>query len=225
MAGISVAVLLVAGVLLAVAEVGSVTNLVDTGYGQILLVKVALVGLLVFMAAYNRLLLLPVLMRLAGRARAAGLGAGWRRLLSTVRVEAIGVIAVLAVTAVLANSTPSNGSQVAAHPVPFAQTQPFEGGHITLHITPNQALVNNVTVQFTGPGGGPADVAESVSVYLTLPSKNVGPIVTDMQKVGPGRFVLTNTPDPPIVGSWQITLQVQVSAFDEPDVGFVDTVR
>ena len=41
MAGISFAGILVAGTLLAVAEVGSVANLFDTGYGQLLLVKIA----------------------------------------------------------------------------------------------------------------------------------------------------------------------------------------
>ncbi len=225
MAGVSVSALLVAGVLLAIAEVGSLTNLIDTAYGQILLIKVALVGLLLFMAAYNRLLLLPVVTKSAGRSDAARLGAGWRRMLATVRVEALGVVAVLAVSAVLANSTLSNGAPVLVRPVAFAQTQPFEGGHISLRITPNQALVNNFVVQFTGPNGAPNDMAESVSVYLTLPSDNVGPIETDLQRVGVGRFVLTNTPDPPIIGSWQITLQIQVSAFDEPDVGFVDSVR
>jgi copper transport protein len=225
MAGVSVAALLVAGLLLGIAEVGSVTNLMGTAYGQILLAKVALVGLLLFMAAYNRFLLLPVVTKQSGPTGAAHLGTGWRRLLATVRVEALGVFAVLLVTAVLANSTPSNGASLQDRPVPFAQTRPFEGGRITLRITPNQALVNNFVVQFTGPGGAPADLAESVSVYLTLPSHNVGPIETDMQRVGTGRFVLTDTPDPPIVGSWQITLQVQVSAFDERDVGFVDPVR
>jgi copper transport protein len=225
MAGISVAVVLVAGVLLAVAEVGSISNLIDTAYGQILVLKVALVGVLVFVAAYNRLLLLPLLTRSAAGGGRAGLGDGWRRLLATVRVEALGVVAVLAVTSVLANSTPSNVAHVVDRPVRFAQTQPFEGGHVSLEITPNQALVNDFVVQFTGPGGSPSDKAESVSVYLTLPSQNVGPIETDMQRVGVGRFVLTGTPDPPIIGSWQITLQIQVSAFDEPDVGFVDTVR
>ena len=64
-----------------------------------------------------------------------------------------------------------------------------------------------------------------MSVYLTLPAENVGPIETDMRKVGVGRFVLSNTPDPPIIGTWQITLQIQVSAFDEPDASFVDDVR
>ena len=67
--------------------------------------------------------------------------------------------------------------------------------------------------------------AESVSAYLILPSQNVGPIITDLQKVGVGRFVLNDTPDPPIVGRWEITLQIQVDAFDEPDASFVDQVR
>jgi hypothetical protein len=143
---------------------------------------------------------------------------------STVRLEALGMVAVLGVTALLANGTPSNGA-TAPPPVPFTQTQAFEGGHVTLHIAPNAALVNDWTVQFTGAGGAPVDVAESVSVYLVLPSQNVGPIETDMKRVGVGRFVLAGSPNPPIIGKWQIVLQVQVSAFSQPNVSFVDQVQ
>ena len=224
MAGISFAGLLVTGTLLAVAEVGSVANLFETGYGQLLLVKIALVGLLLFLAGYNRYLLLPGLFSAAASTRPDVVARGWHRLVSTVRLEAIGMVAVLGVTAILANGTPSNGA-TAPPPVPFTQTQPFVGGHVTLHITPNQALVNDWTVQFTGPGGTPQDLAESVSIYLVLPSQNVGPIEQDMKKAGVGRFVLVNSPNPPIVGKWQIVLQVQVSAFSQPDVSFVDTVQ
>jgi hypothetical protein len=46
-----------------------------------------------------------------------------------------------------------------------------------------------------------------------------------MRKVGVGRFVLVNSPNPPIVGTWQITLQIQVSEFSQPDVSFVDKVQ
>ena len=67
MAGISFAGILVAGTLLAVVEVGSVANLFETGYGQLLLLKIALVGLLLVLAGYNRYLLLPGL--LGGRGR------------------------------------------------------------------------------------------------------------------------------------------------------------
>ena len=224
MAGISFAGILVAGTLLAIVEVGSVANLFETGYGQLLLLKIGLVGLLLFLAGYNRYLLLPGLLSAAAAASPTALSRGWQRLVSTVRLEALGMVTVLGVTAVLANGTPSNGAS-APPPVPFTQTQAFDGGHVTLHITPNAALVNDWTVQFTGPGGVPANLAESVSLYLVLPSQNVGPIEADMHKAGVGRFVLTNSPNPPIVGKWQIVLQVQVSEFSQPDVSFVDTVQ
>ena len=223
MAGISFAGIVVAGTLLAVAEVGSVANLFETGYGQLLLLKLGLVGLLLLLAGYNRYLLLPGLLA-ASRSGASGVAWGWRRLVSTVRLEALGMVAVLGVTSVLANGTPSNGAGVPP-PVVFAQSQPFDGGHVALHISPNAALVNNWVVQFTGANGTAADMAESVSVYLVLPEQNVGPIETDMKKVGVGRFALTNSPNPPIVGKWQIVLQVQVSEFSQPDVSFVDTVQ
>jgi putative copper export protein len=223
LAGVSFAGLIVAGTLLAVAEVGSVSNLFETGYGQLLLLKLALVALLLFLAGYNRYLLLPGLFAASASGR-AGVAWGWRRLLSTVRLEALGMVAVLGVTAVLANGTPSNGA-TAPPPVAFAQSQPFDGGHVSLHISPNAALVNDWTVQFTDASGAPADMAESVSIYLVLPAQNVGPIETDMKKVGVGRFVLTSSPNPPIVGQWQVVLQVQVSEFSQPNVSFVDTVQ
>ena len=224
MAGVSFAGILVAGTLLAVVEVGSVANLFETGYGQLLLVKIGLVGLLLFLAGYNRYLLLPGLLSAAATEAPPVIALGWRRLVSTVRLEAVGMCAVLGVTALLVNGTPSNGSLPPA-PIPFHQSQAFDGGRVSLHITPNQALVNDWTVQFTRVGGAPAELAESVSVYLVLPSQNVGPIEEDMKKVGVGRFVLANSPNPPIVGMWQIVLQVQVSEFSQPNVSFTDTVQ
>ena len=77
MAGISFAGILVAGTLLAIVEVGSVANLFETGYGQLLLLKIALVGLLLFLAGYNRYLLLPGLFSAAAAgARPDGAGPG-----------------------------------------------------------------------------------------------------------------------------------------------------
>jgi len=224
MAGLSIATVLLAGTLLAIAEVGSVANLFETGYGQTLLVKIALVGLLIVVAGYNRYLLVPWLSAKDADGRSEGRSAGWRRLLATIRLEAVIAVVILAATAVLANGVPSNGATPPA-PVPFARTVPFEGGHLSFHITPNQALVNNISVQFTAADGSPGELAESVSLYLNLPSQNVGPIETDMKKVGVGRFVLVNTPNPPIVGTWDITLQIQVSEFSQPDVSFVDKVQ
>ena len=40
--------------------------------------------------------------------------------------------------------------------------------------------------------------------------------------MGVGRYALIDTPFPPIVGKWQITLQIRVSDFNEADVNFTD---
>ena len=125
MAGVSFAGILVAGTLLAIVEVGSVANLFETGYGQLLLLKIALVGLLLFLAGYNRYLLLPGLFAAAAAAgaRPSALARGWQRLVSTVRLEALGMVAVLGVTAMLANGTPSNGAS-APPPCPSPRRSP-----------------------------------------------------------------------------------------------------
>jgi copper transport protein len=224
MAGISFAAIAVAGSLLGIAEVGSLTNLFYTGYGQLLLLKIALVGVLLVLAWYNRMLLLPMLLRTARRSDGERRIA-WQRLLGTVRLEALGVIAVLGVTSVLASHTPSNGaSSRLPAPEPFAQSQPFNGGRLELRITPNQALLYRWTVTIRAADGRPQN-PESVSVYMIEPDRNIGPIEADLKPAGPGIFELADSPDPPVVGSWQIVVQVQVSPFSQLDASFLDTVN
>ena len=90
---------------------------------------------------------------------------------------------------------------------------------------PNQALVNDVQIDITDADGRPVDHAKSVTAFFTLPSKNVGPLASDLKRVGVGRYALLDTPLPPIVGKWQITLQIRVDDFNEVDVNFTDDVR
>ena len=59
MAVVSVIALMVAGTVLGMTLVGSVSALFETTYGQLLLVKLAVFGLLLVMAGYNRWFLLP----------------------------------------------------------------------------------------------------------------------------------------------------------------------
>ncbi len=226
LAAVSVLCLLVAGTVLALSLVGSVSALFETTYGQLLLVKLAVFALVLVMAGYNRWFLLPwVMPDSQGHVSTARLGAGWRVLMRTGRAEALGVVVILGLTAVLANSTPPASAAAVARPVEFSQSAPFAGGHLRLRITPNQALVNDLEVQITDANGNPVDHAQSVAAYFTLASPSVGPLEADMTRVGVGRYTLNDTPLPPIVGTWQITLQIRVSDFDETDVTFTDRVR
>ncbi len=148
--------------------------------------------------------------------------AGWRSLLSTVRIEALAIVVVLGLTAVLVNTTPAN--TVAPVTGPFQETQPFRDGKVALTITPNRPGTNSFHVDLLGPDGRPADLAQKLTLELTLPAKDVGPITRDMVKAGTGHFLLENITDLSIAGTWDVTLVARVSDFDQQRVTFKDTV-
>ncbi len=92
-ATVTVPLLIIAGGYMGYALVGSLAALVGTGYGQALIIKVLLVGLLLGLAAANKLRFIQAL-RL-GDPTAAG------HLSKSISIEWLVVLAVLAVTAVL----------------------------------------------------------------------------------------------------------------------------
>ena len=95
----AVAVVAVTGLVLGVAIVGDIGALFSTEFGRILLVKVALVGVLVGLGAYNQRVLIPALERPGRRSRAAA-----HRLRRVVTAEVVTFLAVIAATAVLVGS-------------------------------------------------------------------------------------------------------------------------
>ena len=85
-------------VALAWSQLDDPTELFATRYGQVLLVKAAVVALVLGLGAYNHRRLVPSL--LAGRG-------GWGELRRTVRMEAVGLATVIAITALLVDMNPS----------------------------------------------------------------------------------------------------------------------
>ncbi|MCK0097283.1 CopD family protein [Yoonia sp. F2084L] len=92
-ASVTVPVLIIAGGYMAYELVGSFSALIGTRYGQALIVKVLLVGLLLGLAAANKLRFIPALR--AGDPAAAG------HLSKSISVEWLVILAVLGTTAVL----------------------------------------------------------------------------------------------------------------------------
>lgn len=92
-AALAVPVLLLAGLGIAWLLLGDLRALVSTGYGLALLVKLALVGLILMLAAANKLRFVPAMRR--GDDRAA------RHLARSIEIETMVILGVLAVTAVL----------------------------------------------------------------------------------------------------------------------------
>lgn len=151
------------------------------------------------------------------------LARGWRTLLRSVAAEALAIVAVLAVTAVLVNVVPGR-TDTGSTSGPYRETQPFRDGAIALTVTPNEPGVNSVHVDFLGPDGRPADLAQKVILELRLPEKGLGPLEREMLKGGVGHFFLEGISDLSIAGTWEITLSVRVSDFDQERVTFTDLI-
>ena len=151
------------------------------------------------------------------------LARGWRTLLRTVCAEALAIVAVLAVTAVLVNVVPGrtdSGSTTGS----YRETQPLQDGTLALTVTPNEPGVNSVHVDFLGPDGRPAELAQKVFLELRLPEKGLGPLEREMLKGGVGHFFLEGISDLSIAGTWEITLNVRVSDFEQGRVTFTDRI-
>lgn len=92
-ASIIVPVLLLAGLAMAWLLLGDLGALVNTGYGQTLLIKLGLVGVALTLAAANKLRFVPAMQ--SGDQKAA------RHLLRSIEIETAVILAVLAATATL----------------------------------------------------------------------------------------------------------------------------
>jgi methionine-rich copper-binding protein CopC/putative copper export protein len=147
--------------------------------------------------------------------------AGWRTLVRTLVFEALGIVAILVVTAVLVNVTPGASTEIKG---PYQATQAFRDGKVAITIAPNEPGPNNIHLDFTGPDGRPSDVAQKVTLELSLPAKDLGPFTREFVKAGNGHFILENINDLSIAGDWQVTLLVRVSDFDQERVEFQDKV-
>lgn len=110
MATIAVVMVSIAGALRVPTVMQVDAAALDTAYGGILAVKVVLVGLIFVVAGYNHRRLVPAIRAAEGGAEA--------RLRTTIRVEAYALVAVIALSALLADFSP---------PGPTAATTPAAG--------------------------------------------------------------------------------------------------
>ncbi len=95
----AVAAVAVSGLVLGIAILGDLGALFSTDFGRVLLVKVALVGVLVALGAYNQKVLIPALER-RRQSRAAA-----QQLRRVVTAEVVTFVAVIAATAALVGSS------------------------------------------------------------------------------------------------------------------------
>lgn len=196
----------VSGIVLAWFEVGSWNGLFSTGYGRLVLAKVALLAVLAGLGAFNHFRLVPAVEAAPDRR------AGWARLGRTMRFEAIAMVAILGVTGVLVNAIPAR--TVEARRVIASSTAPLGSGTVNLVIDPARTGPTALHLYLLDARGRPDDRVQSVDVQLRQPALGIGPIERMLQKAGPGHYVLNATLFT-VPGTWTVTAEVRVDEFTE----------
>jgi copper transport protein len=214
---VCVVVLVATGTYQSWRQMGSWQAFLDTGYGRLLLLKIAAVTVVLGAAWFSRRWV---------RTRSGSLR-------HPVLVETAGAVVVLALTAALVNSDPPRTPVLAAavaHATPdrrairFDTGGPGGAGTLKVDVLPLTTGPNIVTVTVLDPAGRRTDVAE-VDIALTLTARGIGPLRLTMRHVGMSQGTYRSADsDIPIAGTWQMAITVRTSDIDETTVTEAVTV-
>ena len=205
LATVTVVAVGVTGSALAWTQVRSLDGLTGTGYGRLLLVKVAVVIAIGALGAYNHFRLVPALTR--GKAKAA-----MTQLRATLRVEAMALVAVVALSAVLVVVTPA---RTEAEGGLIEETVSLgNAGSVQITVSPAKAGFNQIHLYLFDPDGRPAEIAESVTLVLSLPAAQLGPLEREATRAGPAHLQLDGN-DLAVGGTWTIEVRARIDRFTE----------
>jgi copper transport protein len=196
----SVVVLVITGLYPMVRQVGTPAALWATGYGRLLLAKLAGVAILVVLGYLSR--------RFTGRWRAAT-AAGSRPLRRTVAGESAFGVGILAVVAVLVAQTPARISYV---PTARAEVDLGVSGTATLRLSPDRPGANQLRVDLADRGGHPFDPKE-ITVTATQRDARIGPLRMPLERAATGQY-RSATVTLPSTGRWTLTVRLRSSEFD-----------
>ena len=216
-----VGVLAVTGVLQSLRELTSVADLLGTAWGRYLLVKLAVVLALLALARRAR--------RWTRRQTSPD-GPALRTMRRTLAYEASVGVVVLALSAMLAGSSPpsdrpptpkaatqSSPSSPARLRAPYDTGSPGGNGSAAVVLTHRQDDSTAVAVTLTTLDGTPAKPAE-LTAALTLPALGLGPLALPLHPTTEGHWTATTTLTPK--GAWQLALTIRTSDIDETTVTF-----
>ncbi len=231
----AVAVVAATGLLLGWRILGSVDALFTTGYGRTLMVKTSLVLVVLALAGWNRYRLLP-------RVRRASAASAFGLLRTTVRAEAVLLVAVLLATGALTGQSPrpetSAGAQGAVdhgamdHGETGSATGPGDrvlplttgtgaaAGTLTARVADVRRGGGSMGLTLAGVDGQPLVpvAAPTLALSLSRGASRIGPVSLPLEQTGPGTYRAAL--DFPLGGRWTVQVSVRTSTYDNPVVTF-----
>ena len=89
-----------------------------------------------------------------------------------------------------------------------------EAGSVQITVAPAQAGFNQIHLYLFDPDGRPADIAEEVTLVMSLPAADLGPITASAFRAGPAHFQL-DTEDLAVGGTWTMEVRARIDRFTE----------
>jgi copper transport protein len=205
----SVIAIAITGVVQAYIDVRSIEGLLDTTYGALILIKVALLGALIGLGWINRERVIPALRRIVDAGASPGqTGALARR---TLRGELALMLTVLGVTAALVSYAPP----IDAASGPFATNTTLGPIELEMTVEPAKTGLNTVHLYLIDVKDGTQYTGTKELVATArLPAKGIGPLPLHATLAGPGHYILSSAVLSP-GGTWQIQITDRVSEFEE----------
>jgi copper transport protein len=201
-AGVAVAVVLATGTIQTIIELSAWGELLHTGYGRAVLIKLGLFAVLLGFGFVNRTRILP---RLRAADTPGRVGVLLRR---SLRAElAVGVV-VLGVTGALATYAPGKVSDTG----PVSASATLGPARMELTVDPARTGVNELHLYFFDRRTG-AQWTDAKELTAKITRGTLELPVT-LRKAGPGHYVAQSTVVPKR-GDWTLDVTARVSAFDE----------
>jgi len=215
----AVGVLAVTGVVQAYIDIRSLNALTHTTYGELVLLKTGLLGLLIGLGAINRERVIPTLRRLVEAGSTPGeTGVLLRR---STRGELAAMACVFAVTAALVAFAPP----IDAATGPFALNTRLGPAELEAVIEPAQVGANAMHLYLIYATTGAAFTqTKQITITAALPSKGIGPLAENAYLSGPGHYTVPDAILSP-AGTWTVTITDRVSLFDQYTVTLHVPVR
>ena len=206
----TVAVLFLSGATLTWLQAGSPEALLDSSYGIVLTLKMALVAGLLALAMRNRLVLTPALA--TGKAVAAP------RLTRAIRAEIVLGLAILALASAFRLTPPPRAVIEPAEPL-YAHIH-TDRAMADIRLTPGRAGPVEVMLGFQ-TGDFAELVPQEVKVVFAQPAAGIEAIRLTALQGGDGLWH-TGPVTLPVSGSWDVTLRLLISDFES--VTLTDTL-
>ncbi|MBW5435960.1 copper-binding protein [Bradyrhizobium canariense] len=200
-AALAVGVLALTGLALAIVQLEKPSALVETRYGLILSIKLALVLVLLALAALNRFRLTPAL---AGDHKAA------QSLKRSIVLECAIALGIFAVVAGWRFTPPP---RTIIPETPLAIHIHTDRAMFQVLVSPGKAGIDDFVLQLM-TGEGAVLEAKEVTLTLSLPERGIEPMERDASR-GPDRYWHVRKVELPFAGRWHVRIDALLSDFEK----------